>query len=932
MKISNLISAGLSVWPIRSNKRPMEVDGKTWKTGQSERLTKEEDFRGCYGVGVICGKISGGLFCIDVDCKYDVTGALWDTLVGEIDAELFSRLIVAKTVSGGYHLFYRVDNPKGNLKLAQRQATEEELSAYNSALLEAGNEKLKPITDPNKLPKVILETRGEGGYAATAPTPGYKIISGSWDNIAKLTEEESEYLLDVCRGFNEVDIVEYNHKAKKTNSNSSTSDFWEVTPSDDYNNTHTVLEILEGYGWKEGRSVPRGIEVKHFSTGRGKSGLINTSNTAVCVHSTSTPLPTYEESKKWLTAFAVLTYYDFSGDFSAAAKHITKNGYGKKNLTTASSSTGGGVNSNSVPELSEYKTTSNGNKIPAETRAEIPTTKPKPKKSSGSGWIDGLFKCLGWELENRVQSFYFHVASCETPLKLTTAKMTIGNLLMLAPLEWWSVKFKKEGKETIDINRAMDFLITEGNKAGYFTGRNIRGRGAWMDRDRVVVHMGDGLLVDWEERRLIEIDSEFIYELGAPLKYGHTNPMESEEALDLVDILDRLNWENKSDSKLLAGWIAIAPVCGALTWRPHIWITGAAGSGKSTVFKDIIRVMLSNICLAVQSATSQAGLMQSLKMDALPILFEEAEGETKASQDRMQAVLSLMRASSSDDGGKMLKGTPGGNAMEYNIRSVFAYASIVPQMVNQSDRRRITLLNLVTAEQNPESVAEWQKTQRMIFDKLTPDYVSRFQARIISLLPILLKSIEIISKEAAILLKSRPFADQFAPMLAGCWHLGFNREITAEEAVDMILDLGLTGLDIELARDDSECIKVILSKELRMDNGVFRSLGEVIVMYIDSLSGVSNEFSFSERELKSKLGKSGLRIEESANKTGYDLYVSTSSNFIKTALTNTPWANNHGDILKRLDGAEMASSTKYFNPAETTRAVVIPLNEVLGTE
>jgi nucleoid-associated protein YgaU len=32
---------------------------------------------------------------------------------------------------------------------------------------------------------------------------------------------------------------------------------------------------------------------------------------------------------------------------------------------------------------------------------------------------------------------------------------------------------------------------------------------------------------------------------------------------------------------LLAGWIALAPICGAMRWRPHLWLTAAAGAGKA---------------------------------------------------------------------------------------------------------------------------------------------------------------------------------------------------------------------------------------------------------------------------------------------------------------------------------------------------------------
>ena len=46
---------------------------------------------------------------------------------------------------------------------------------------------------------------------------------------------------------------------------------------------------------------------------------------------------------------------------------------------------------------------------------------------------------------------------------------------------------------------------------------------------------------------------------------------------------------------LLAGWVALAPVCGALGWRPHAWITGKAGSGKTTIMKRFVNFLVGEI-------------------------------------------------------------------------------------------------------------------------------------------------------------------------------------------------------------------------------------------------------------------------------------------------------------------------------------------------
>ena len=79
---------------------------------------------------------------------------------------------------------------------------------------------------------------------------------------------------------------------------------------------------------------------------------------------------------------------------------------------------------------------------------------------------------------------------------------------------------------------------------------------------------------------------------------------------------------------LLAGWVALAPTCGCLDWRPHIWLTGGAGTGKSLIHR-FISPLLHDMGVPVSGNTTEAGLRQTLKSDALPVVFDEAESMKK---------------------------------------------------------------------------------------------------------------------------------------------------------------------------------------------------------------------------------------------------------------------------------------------------------------
>ena len=94
---------------------------------------------------------------------------------------------------------------------------------------------------------------------------------------------------------------------------------------------------------------------------------------------------------------------------------------------------------------------------------------------------------------------------------------------------------------------------------------------------RIVIHTGTALIIDGKKRALGLDETEFVYEIGSNLNLSTENPLEVEEAAKLSKVIEKLDWLRPIDGKLLAGWLAIVPICGVLNWRPHIWITAGAG-------------------------------------------------------------------------------------------------------------------------------------------------------------------------------------------------------------------------------------------------------------------------------------------------------------------------------------------------------------------
>ena len=98
-------------------------------------------------------------------------------------------------------------------------------------------------------------------------------------------------------------------------------------------------------------------------------------------------------------------------------------------------------------------------------------------------------------------------------------------------------------------------------------------------------------------------------------------------------------------------WCAL--VVGALRWRPHVLVTGAAGTGKTTLEK-LVDDLLGWIALSV-SAPTEAGIRQLLTGAARPVIIDEMETENA---EQARRVIGLMRLASTGSRSAVVRGAP----------------------------------------------------------------------------------------------------------------------------------------------------------------------------------------------------------------------------------------------------------------------------------
>lgn len=545
-----------------------------------------------------------------------------------------------------------------------------------------------------------------------------------------------------------------------------------------------------------------------------------------------------------------------------------------------------------------------------------PETKPLP---------DTPFRALGFKKEGDSPRFCFFAGSSKTVITLSATAMTKQNLLNLAPLNYWENYYPagRNARNSFNVDSASEYLINSCLNKGIFSDSKIRGRGSWIDNYRTVLHSGDRLIVDGVEISLHKIESRYVYEQGEPLDFSVSDPLDTYSSQKLIEMIKLVSWSRKINSYLLAGWCVIAPVCGALKWRPHIWITGPAGTGKSWILKEIIRTLLGESAVAVQADTTAPGLRALLGNDALPVVFDEAEGEHQAAQDRIRSAIELMRAASADDGGVIAKGSAGGGrANTTKIRSMFCFSSIVPQASMQADKRRITSLELKKDPIKDNRERSFEQLVNLHAELINDDFVRGLHARTIKLLPTIVYNSDVFNKAAAAILGEKSYGDQLGPMLAGAYSLYSEDKVTYEFAKDWIPQHDWSEeSSLESNRDELRLFSHLMEQivEVEGEAGRYkRSIGE--------LCQISRNTSISlglvlvnSAQADSCLRRIGIKVE-------FDrIVISNSHDGVKRLLFKTSWGGgNHSKLLIRIEGAEKIVSTTFSPGGVKSNAVSLP--------
>lgn len=228
----SLKMAGLNPLPLRENKAPKLASGHPYLYQEVpdnliERMFNHTEVK---KIGVACGDVSDGFYCLDFDChdgeniKLIFNRFCEDPYISELIRA--HQIAIYQSPSGGYHLYFKSDVSQGGRELAYHRETN----------------------------GVAIELRGNGQYMVTAPSQGYtKLMGSSLLDVERLDESQTEYLLNLAKSLNQGKTI---RKAKDKDPNEPERkwpDKWdESTPCGKFNEEgiDKVPEWLEASGWR----------------------------------------------------------------------------------------------------------------------------------------------------------------------------------------------------------------------------------------------------------------------------------------------------------------------------------------------------------------------------------------------------------------------------------------------------------------------------------------------------------------------------------------------------------------------------------------------------------------------------------------------------------------------------------------------------------
>ena len=549
------------------------------------------------------------------------------------------------------------------------------------------------------------------------------------------------------------------------------------------------------------------------------------------------------------------------------------------------------------------------------------------KHKTKINYDDTHFRCLGFS----GKTYYFYHKSTGQIWGFTAKEINKSQMIMLAPLHWWECEYPK-GKNGVDWDVVLDFYLRIQEKIGVFDNETVRGRGAWIDNGKPLLHLGSEVVINGDSFAPEAVESEFIYTKSASLSVDYGTYLPATESSKLVALCRMTRWEKPYFGEILAGWMFASLVCGVMPFRSHLYLTGESGSGKSWIMDNIVKVAMGKMPLYCSSTTTEAGIRKALNGDVRPVVFNEAEAESVEDNKRMQGIFILSRQASDEHASSIRKGM--GDGESYLCRSSFLFASINKSTSKGADENRTVFIELgclpknSTQAQKIESNVQFKNLERKATELLSSEFVGSLLTRAIHLTPQMRANHTIFADIGARETGARRIGDRMAMVLTGLYSLQYDDIVSEKKAKELVSKLcHETNSNEVIDSQEVECLDVLMYSEITVEDKHKYSRKIQVAKAIEIIIDKNSADGFSHISLHEQLKAKGIMIKN--EEEGKSLLLAGKKGLeVAKMYKDTQFSSSWKEALRRLDGVE-AIKTTHFCKTLKTSGIKIPMKHII---
>ena len=493
------------------------------------------------------------------------------------------------------------------------------------------------------------------------------------------------------------------------------------------------------------------------------------------------------------------------------------------------------------------------------------------------------FECLGYD----EAQYIFLQEEVNYPVRYRRGSLSKNNMIDLADLAFWEMKYPTS-RGGVHWDTATNDIYRAQQKVGYFDENHLRGAGFWKDNKQIILNTGrniimpDGNPVEYKD---FNTDYNYIFSQNVKLDDWTGDIATDIQGKLLKNLFYAQHFENILQAYVVLGWSLIAPFGGLLDWRPHIWISGSAQSGKSWIVENLISKLIGSAALygsGGASGSTVAATRRSLGQDVRPVVYDEMEPKTMDSRRKIAEIVEMARNASSNASSESRLVNKNGGVDIYRIRSPFCFASVVPFFDDRASQSRFIVCN-VSGRKMGEKI---ERTQDLIKRGILDD-PGLYRRRIFHQIDDVMANIEKLRSKYFIYFSDRRKADMLAPVFAIIYALDHTGKVDAkwiEESKKCLVN----DIDAVAPRDEDTLFNEIMEISVRLNPSETKTVSEILTAEIDIND---NKDELERIGIKKVQGQDGLA----------KLAIAKHSRHLRRELQNTPYANNYASVLKRHD-------------------------------